>query len=92
MRRITFKDLEARCIALNAATGSPVTYGHRDGNDRLVTHIGHFYVTDEYGGYLLVRVENESGGVEDVFGAGRMTARELMGRMDAFMVGLQFNK
>ena len=62
----------------------------KDGQYR--SNVGNYHLSGAYGGYALHRMDNESGGVRDVFGCGHQPKRELANRMHAFISGLEASK
>ena len=87
MYRITEKMLENQVRVLNNITGnepSPYTKGQGGAN------INTFLLDHAYGGVALYQICNEGGGVNDIFNNGHMTKRELHGRIDAFIKGIEY--
>ncbi len=69
MSRTTIKQLEAAVDRLNEATGSPLKPYSREtigGKDKLVAQIGNYHIDQCYGGYQLVRMVTNGGGVSTV--------------------------
>lgn len=88
MTRITDKDLEAVAFRINSILKQPTeSYTQRDGKHR--ANVGNYHISHAYGGVSLHRMHNEGGGVADVFGCGHVTKRELYGRMQAFIRGVE---
>lgn len=88
MNRITNKDLEAVCQRINEITGSPIeSYVRTDG--KCLAQIGNYHIDGAYGGVSLHRMCNQGGGVDEVFGCGHVTKRDLYYRMQAFIRGLE---
>jgi hypothetical protein len=59
------KQLNNAVEFLNLETGNPtVTWASRDGKMR--GQVGNFYVDQSYGGFQLVQVTNEGGGVRNI--------------------------
>lgn len=85
--RITIKDLERLAALANEVTNSPATYGTRE-NGKFTTNVGHFCISQAYGGVSLHRIHNEGGAVSDVFRCGHTTKRDLYNRMQAFLTSL----
>jgi hypothetical protein len=87
MNRITEKDLQATVDQINHVTHSPAApWVHEAG--RSVANIGNYHLDGAYGGVSLHRMENEHGGVSDVFRCGHISKRDLYERMHAFLAGL----
>ena len=74
MERITKKQLNGAIERLNIATGNPVEPYKREG-DRYKAQVGCYHLDCAYGGYSLVKMSNERGGVTTI--AGRGTKREI---------------
>lgn len=87
MQRITIKDLRAVCNRINRETGSPTEY-MTDGK----INVGHYHISQAYGGYCLHRTTNEGGGVTCPLDSYHGPARELYGKMHAFLSGLDTAK
>ena len=54
--------------------------------------VGNFHIDSAYGGVALYRMDNESGGCEDVLKCGHTTKGNLAELMHAFIRGLEFKK
>jgi hypothetical protein len=86
--KISIKDIEARIAYLNKITGSPETaYTKIDG--KLSANIGHYHLDQAYGGCALYRMDNESGGVDDVSRIGYATKKDLYNWINAYIAGIQ---
>lgn len=83
MKRISIQMLDNSTAALNQLTKSPLEYR----TDKK-TNIGHFHISQAYGGVCLHRTMNEAGGVEDVFRCGHVPKRELWNRIQSLFIGL----
>jgi hypothetical protein len=90
--RITIKTLKAIAERLNTMTNSPMESYTKGADDKYHANIGHFHISQAYGGYSLHRMVSEGGGVTDIFNCGHTSSRELADRMYAFMRGLEFAK
>ncbi len=89
--RITEKRLESIVKRVNQLTGSPLEpYRFVDGKG--VANVGNFHLFYAYGGVCLHRMVNESGGVSSLFSCGHTTKRDLYGRINAFIYGLEIGK
>jgi hypothetical protein len=85
--RITRAHLEAKAATINRMTNSPLESSRMvDGKYR--ANVGSYHISGSYGGYCLHRMANESGGVNDVFDCGHITARQLAALMSAYTAGL----
>jgi hypothetical protein len=81
--RITRAHLDAKAATINSLTKSP-SEPYTGGK----ANKGNYHISGSYGGYSLHRMANESGGVNDVFGCGHITAKQLAGLMSAYTAGL----
>ena len=90
MERITIKHLRALAARINTVTGSPMEYAqpHRPGVP-FCSNIGNYHIDQAYGGYMLARVSNTSGGISCPLSHGHIPARELYERMHAFLRGYE---
>jgi len=80
------RTLENNIRVLNNVTGQPgASYASCDGKYK--AQIGNYHLSCAYGGYALHQMSNEAGGVDDVFRSGHIPARELNGKIDAFIQG-----
>ena len=87
MSRITEKDLQGVVDRINRVTKSPeATYTKIDGKYK--ANVGNYHLSYAYGGVSLHRINNEGGGISDVFRCGHVPKRELYQRMQAFISGL----
>lgn len=84
MNTITIKFLEAQVLRLNRATGSP-EQPYADHK----AQIGCYHLSGAYGGYALHRMENQSGGISDVFRSGHIVKRDLSNRISAMLAGIE---
>lgn len=90
MDRITERDLQAVCDRINVAVnGAKLAAYSRDDDGRLTANIGAYVLDGAYGGWELHRMATAGGGVSDVFFCGHVPKRELYGRMQAFLRGLE---
>jgi hypothetical protein len=99
MNRITDKDLQAVVDRINRVTGSPMesytkTYVRvrtKEGFEqkiKLVANIGNYHLDHAYSGVCLHRMDNASGGVTTPLGGGYDTKRELYGKLQSFLAGI----
>jgi len=88
MTRISIKDLEAQVKRINKLTNSPETE-YTKINGKLIGNIGNYHLDQAYGGVKLVRMRNESGGIEEITRTGFTTKRDLYFQLDAIITGLQ---
>lgn len=87
--RITEKQLEAIVQRINQTTKSPMETYTKLKTGKFKAHIGNYHLSYAYGGVSLHRMHNSGGGVEDVFGCGHITKRDLANRMWAFLKGIE---
>jgi hypothetical protein len=87
MKRITRAHLEGKAATINNMTKSP-TESSRMVDGKYRANVGNYHISGSYGGYCLHRMANESGGVNDVFDCGHITARQLAALMSAYTAGL----
>lgn len=86
--RITIKALESLANRLNkVVNGGPMVPYSERGDGSYSATIGCYHIIQAYDGYALHRIENEAGGVSDVFSKGRVPARVLYDCMHAFLEG-----
>lgn len=88
MQRITIKDLRNLAAMLNKITNSPAEYSTQvDG--KFSANVGHYHISQAYGGYCLHRVMNTGGGVTCPIRHGHGPARVLYDSMHAYIRGLE---
>ena len=83
MNRITTKQMEALASLLNRETGNPAE-PYTNGR----ANVGAFYWSRAYGGWSLVQITNDAGGVRSVLGYGHEPARLAFEKAHAFRAGL----
>ena len=89
--RTSVKRLESLVERINRMTDSPSTSWTKNKDGKLASNIGNFHISGAYGGVSLHRMENESGGVSDVFLCGHVPKRQLDDMMCAFIKGLELS-
>jgi hypothetical protein len=63
--KILMRDLEYACNRLNLIAGTPKTpYSKVDGKN--VANVGNYHLDSAYGGWKLVQMGNESGGIRNI--------------------------
>jgi len=87
-KRITIAQLRAKVGYLNRLCGTPETSYTRGDNGRLTANIGNYHISQSYGGYDLHQMMNDCGGVRSVLSCGHIPARELLGKIDAYICGI----
>jgi len=88
MNRITQQMLENRVNHLNAITDSPQASWTSRPEGGMVANIGNYHLDWAYGGVKLVRHMNQGGGITSIT-SGYDSKRELMGKLDAYILGIQ---
>lgn len=85
MDRVTVKQLEVLVSQINKLTNSPVSaYTTKP---VFKSNVGNFHLSSALYGTELLRMTNEGGGVDVVFGY--TTKRDLKGQLQAFIRGLE---
>lgn len=96
MERITQKDLEYLVKRINEVTGSPKTpytqtkkavLGRNYQRAVIKGNVGNYHLSYAYGGVQLVRMVNQSGGIETISRPCHVPKRELYNWMQAFLAG-----
>jgi len=88
MRRITKQDLDGLINRLNKLTKSPETsYTKIDGKYR--ANIGNYRLDGAYGGWKLMRICSEGGGVQDVLHMGYCSKPEAYRLIYAYINGIE---
>lgn len=90
-RRTTMAHLEGLIRRLNRVAGTPETTYNKDGN-KWTANIGNFHLDSAYGGYSLVQMMSEGGGVKDVLHCGFTTKSELYSLIYAYISGIEFKE
>ena len=92
MNTITKADLQATVERINRITGSPIAMYNRtedeNGKGIYKANIGNYHLSGAYGGFSLHRMDTDGGSVQDIFGCGHVSKRELYNLMQAFIRGL----
>ena len=92
MDRITEKDLAQQVATINRITGMAATpYSKRANGEGYTGNIGNYHLDGAYGGWKLVQMMNEHGGIHEIT-HGFVSKRELYNRLGAFIAGLQTAK
>lgn len=86
MQRITKSDLQALVNRLNRETGNPEEPYTQQGG-KLVANIGNYHLSQAYGGFALHQMATDGGGVREPLYTGHVSARELHGKIHAFLMG-----
>lgn len=89
MNRIKLSDLEHLITRINEATNSPLEYSVDNKRGGYDIQIGHYHLSGAYGGWQLQRTMNTGGGVDTPLGGGFDSKREMYGKLNAFLRGLE---
>lgn len=87
--RITEKQLFAVCERINRTMGTPLAPYARNADNQIVPQGNAYLIDMAYGGYSLHQMMPTGTGERDVFGCGHVTKRDLIGRMFAFLAGVE---
>ena len=88
---ITLKMLQNKIDYINEATGSPMEpYTRTDG--RVKANIGNYHISQAYGGFALMRISSEGGGITMPTNSAHITKRELSHQLDGFIAALDAMK
>ena len=83
-QRVTEARLEHLCKRLNESCDTPIKAWGDNGSN-----VGNYHIDHAYGGVSLHQMLSEGGSVRDVFSCGHVPKRDLEGRIEAFLVGVQ---
>ena len=86
---ITIQRLQEKVELMNTLTESPTERFTEDENGNLLTNIGHFYISQAYGGYMLMRHVEINRGSTAPFGLGHRTKKELNHQINGFLAALE---
>ena len=89
MNRITAKDLEHLCDRLNRKTGNPLKPWQTDDTGKMTANIGNYHISQAYGGFALMRMATEGGGITMPTNSSHITKRELCHQLDGFIAALR---
>ena len=87
--RITERDLDLAIARLNKATGQPLTSYTRDENGKFTGNIGNYHLDSAYGGYKLVQIVNQGGGIRVISNGGYTTKRDLYNQIHTALALLE---
>jgi hypothetical protein len=87
MQRITKKDLEWTVQAINETAGTPQEPWAKDKDGKYQPQAHCYHLSGAYGRSALHKLCSEGSGIHDIFG-GHMSKRELYGKMQAFLKGM----
>ena len=88
---ITLKNLQAVVDRINTTTGSPMEQ-YTSVNGKLVANIGNYHLSGAYGGYVLHRMDNLSGGITDISQSGYISKRALYDLLHMYLAGYEAGK
>lgn len=86
--RISKRYLNSLVSRINDVTGGPSEYMTEAGK----AAIGHYSLSQAYGGYCLHRVTSEGGGVTCPIGMGHVSGREMAAQLEGFLAGISAAK
>ena len=89
MDRITKDFLQAVCDRINRACNTPLAPYAKDEAGNYQPQAHSYHLSGAYGGYSLHQMCDTGSGVQDVFGCGHVSKRDLANRMLAFLKGLE---
>ena len=84
--RITMKHLDFVCDEINDLLGKPKSYWD---SELKKARVGNRHIESTQSGYSLAITINEGGGISNMFGS--KTKRELMEKLEAYLMGLRVN-
>src|ERR1700731_3389639 len=84
---ITLKDLEALVLRINKAAGTPLEFHSQGSDGKLRANIGHYYISQAYGGVCPHQILSEGGAIHAPLSGGHITKRELYNELQAFLSG-----
>lgn len=87
--KITLKLLQNKVDFINEATNSPETAYTRTATGQLIANIGHYHISQAYGGVALARIVTSGGGVSMPTNSGHITKRELCHELDGFIAAIR---
>lgn len=91
MNRVTMEDLERIVSRLNKLTGMPeAPYSEHKG--KFTANIGNYHLDGAYGGWKLVQMQTDGGGIKDVLNSGFVSKRELYALILAYSYGVENEK
>ena len=86
---VTIKNLQAKVDMINSITNAPAEAYSRLDDGTLFANEGHYHISQAYGGYMLQKICNSSGGVSCPCGHGHVTKNELNHQLNGFIAGLE---
>ena len=86
--RITIKDLERIVLRLNNITDSPIEPYTKQPGGKLKANIGNYHLDGAYGGWKLVQMSTDGGGIIDVLSCGFVSKRELYQLIYSYILGI----
>ena len=86
---VSIKHLEYKIEIMNDLTGASKQAYTRLKDGTLFANEGHYHISQAYGGYMLQKICNSSGGVSCPCGHGHVTKKELNHQLNGFIAGLE---
>lgn len=83
--------LQKKIDLINEMTNSPAEYAKKT-DQGIRCNVGHFHLSQAYGGYCLQRTMNENGGCETPIGLGHIKGKEICNQLNGFIAALRFIK
>jgi hypothetical protein len=75
--RVSKTTLQQKVSLINEITNSPREHSEKTKDGAYVSNIGHFYLSQAYGGYCLMRIVNLSGGSSTPIYGGHVSGKEM---------------
>lgn len=89
--RVSKSMLQNKIDLINEMTNSPMEYATKT-DQGIRCNVGHFHLSQAYGGYCLQRTMNEGGGCQTPIGLGHITGKEICHQLDGFIAALRIIK
>jgi hypothetical protein len=86
---ITIRHLQSKVDMINNLTNAPSEAYTRLEDGSLYANEGHYHISQAYGGFMLQKICNSSGGVSCPCGHGHVTKKELSHQLNGFLAGLE---
>ena len=88
--RVSKTTLQAKVDRINVITKSPKAHSVKTEEGSYVSNVGHFYLSQAYGGYCLLRIVNLGGGSSTPAIGGHISGKEMDYLLDGFIAALLF--
>lgn len=92
MTKITISQLERLVANLNRETNNPIDTYTRQADGTYKANLGNYHLDSAYGGWRLVQMASDGGGVRDVLHTGYRSKRELYDLVFAYRYGINQSK